>query len=164
MLTGDADRDAWEKHITDDHKDRLPAQILSAAHHGSRTFFRYDKKDKPYLTALQTIAPDYVIISAPTSEESKHDHPHDDAVGYYEDEVGKDNVLHTGANRESYICDIFTDGTYVVNTDTELVETYGGETESEEKKEKAQAASVRAIAPVVLTPTKIDQRPMGRNS
>lgn len=162
MLTGDADRDAWEKHITDYHKDRLAAQILSAAHHGSRTFFRYDEKDKPYLTALEMISPDYVIISAPTSKESKHGHPHKDAVGYYEDQVGTDNVLHTGANRESFICDIYTDGTYVVNSDTKLVETYASE--SEDEKSKAKSSPARAIAPALMTQTRIDQRPMGRNS
>jgi beta-lactamase superfamily II metal-dependent hydrolase len=98
MLAGDADRDAWEKHITDYHKDRLPSQVLGAAHHGSRTFFRYDKKDDPYLDALKKIGPYYVILSAPTCDESPHCHPHEDAVELYEDEVGADNVLHTGKN------------------------------------------------------------------
>lgn len=162
MLTGDADRDAWEQHITKYHKERCAAQILSASHHGSRSFFRYDKKDDPYLTALETIDPEYVIVSAPKVKESRHDHPHEDAMGYYEDHVGKDNVLHTGAERESYICDIFTDGKYVVNADTELVEAYGGEAESESKDEKAAAVTARAITPAVISPTRIDQRPMGR--
>ena len=65
MVTGDADRDAWEKHIAPYHKDRLQAVVLGAPHHGSRSFFRYDEEETPYLEALQTIAPQYVVISAP---------------------------------------------------------------------------------------------------
>jgi competence protein ComEC len=169
MLTGDADRDAWEKHITNYHKDRLSAQVLSAAHHGSRTFFRYDEDDDPYLHALETIAPDYVIISAPKSSESPHEHPHDDAVGYYEDEVGAENVLHTGANRESYICDIFADGTYEVRTDTKLVDAYGSDNDDGDDEDGGSergkggqgggGAAVRVGSPAVAT--RIDSRPMG---
>ncbi len=46
LFTGDADRTAWEDHITDHHKDRLPSKILNASHHGSRTFFKHDKDDE----------------------------------------------------------------------------------------------------------------------
>ena len=42
ILVGDADRDAFEKNITNYHKDRLPAQILGASHHGSRTCTRFE--------------------------------------------------------------------------------------------------------------------------
>jgi beta-lactamase superfamily II metal-dependent hydrolase len=161
MLTGDADRDAWEKHITDYHEERLAAQVLSAAHHGSRTFFRYDKKDDPYLVALQKIAPDYVIISAPKSSESPHNHPHDDAVGFYEDEVGADNVLHSGENRESYICDIFTNGTYEIWSDTKLTDEYGHDDDEDVKSEQDKGAAIRIGAPTIVTATKIDRRPMG---
>ncbi len=157
MLTGDADRDAWEKHITEYHKDRLPAQVLGASHHGSRTFFRYDKKDDPYLDAIQAIGPDYVILSAPKSKESPHDHPHEDAVELYEDEVGADNVLHTGKNRECYICDIFTDGKYAVATDTKLVDKYGIGNDDDGSNGKSGAK----VAPVVITGTRIDRKPMG---
>lgn len=157
MLTGDADRDAWEKHITQYHKERLSAKVLGAAHHGSRTFFRYDKKDDAYLDALQKIAPDYVIISAPTSKESQHDHPHDDAVQLYQDEVGEDNVLHTGENRESYICDIFSGGDFEINTDTKLVDEYGLDSDNKpQNKNQGQAAG-----PALMSGTRIDQRPMG---
>jgi competence protein ComEC len=161
MLTGDADRDAWEKHITEYHKTRLSAKILSAAHHGSRSFFRYDEDDDPYLDALEAIAPEYVIVSAPKSSESPHEHPHDDAMGFYEDEVGADNVLHSGENRESYICDIFENGEYEIRPDTTLVDEYGGDEEEKEKQESAANARVRVGAPAIVTATKIDQRPMG---
>lgn len=164
LFTGDADRTAWEEHITEHHKDRLPSQILNASHHGSRTFFKHDKDDKdPYMKALQTIDPDYVIVSAPTQSESRHDHPHDDAMELYEDHVGKDNVLHTGANQESIICDIFTDGSYEIHVDTKLVEEYGRDNEKDDdksnKKNSSSARVIQSAAPTVAT--RLDQRPMG---
>lgn len=161
MLTGDADRDAWEKHITEYHKDRLGSPILSAAHHGSKTFFRYDDKDEPYKDALKKIDPTYVVVSAPTSKESPHDHPHDDAMEFYEDQVGdKDNVLHLGKNRECVICDIFEDGDYQVWTDKKLVRDYG----SGKKKDQggtSQESKARAAAPAAVAATRVDHRPMG---
>ena len=87
--------------------------MLAASHHGSRTYFCYDENDNPYLEALNTIDPTYVIISAPKQSESKHDHPHDDAVKLYNDKVGRDNVHHTGQNRYCYIFDILQDGTHI---------------------------------------------------
>ena len=41
LITGDADYDAWKEHIADYHKDRLPSTVLSAAHHGSNSFFLF---------------------------------------------------------------------------------------------------------------------------
>lgn len=110
MLPGDADRDAFEKHITKYHKERLTSVVLAASHHGSRSFFRYDQEDEPYLDALDQIDPKYVIISAPRQAESKHDHPHDDAVKLYQNRVGAGNIFHTGGERNSYVFDIFDDG------------------------------------------------------
>lgn len=163
LFTGDADRTAWEVHITDYHKERLASQILSASHHGSRTFFKDDEDDEPYKTALETIAPDYVIVSAPKQSESRHDHPHDDAMELYEDQVGKDNVLHTGAKRESFICDIYTDGTYEIRPDTSLIDEYGSDNDEDEKKSETKSNAsdicVRAAAPTIAT--KLDRRPMG---
>jgi len=158
LLAGDADRDAWEKHITDYHKERLPSKILGAAHHGSRTFFRYDEKDDPYLDAIQKIGPDYAILSAPKSSESPHGHPHDDAVELYEDQVGKDNVLHTGASRECFICDVFTDGAIAVESDTRLVEEYRLGADGAKGMSSKKALTV---APAVIPATRIDRRPMG---
>ena len=59
----------------------------------------------PALESVLTCDPDYVILSAPKRHESKHAHPHPRAVDFYEEQVGKENVLHTGANRYSFICD-----------------------------------------------------------
>jgi competence protein ComEC len=158
MLTGDADRDAWEGHITNYHKERLPASVLSAAHHGSRTFFRYDEESEPFLDALEAIGPDYVIISAPTSEESPHDHPHEDAVGFYADEVGEDNILHTGEKRHSFICDIFRDGEYQLSSDNgDIADAYP----AEDDENKSENDKKKAMAVTTVAGTRVDYRPMG---
>ncbi len=126
MLPGDADRDAWEKWITKYHQERLQAAVFAGSHHGSRTFFLYDEeKDEPYLDALRGIDPQYVVLSAPKRKESKHGHPHEVAVKLYAEHVGEANVLHTGALRHCFVCDIFRDGQFHLYSDKgELVEAY----------------------------------------
>ena len=96
LITGDADYKAWVDHITDYHKDRLPSTVLSAAHHGSRSFFweDADTDEDPYREHLDNIQPTYVIVSAPKEKESKHKHPHKEAMDLYREEVGDDNVFH----------------------------------------------------------------------
>jgi beta-lactamase superfamily II metal-dependent hydrolase len=111
MILGDADRAAFENHITEYHKDRLAAFAVGASHHGSRTFFRENEDDDPYLDGLNAIDPSYVVVSAPRQSESKHEHPHDDAMELYADYVGEENVLHTGAERYCYFFDIYKNGT-----------------------------------------------------
>ncbi len=111
LLPGDADRDAFEKHITTYHKERLGSVVMAAPHHGSRTFFHYDEDDVPYLDALDEIGPKYIVVSAPKSGESKHDHPHEDAMSSYAEKVGRENIYHTGQDRCCYIFDIYQDGT-----------------------------------------------------
>ena len=152
MIPGDADRDAWELHIAKHHKDRIGADVLAAAHHGSRSYFKHDEEDEPYLDALEGTAPTYVIVSAPRVAESRHDHPHPDAMELYEDEVGKDNLLHTGEDRHSFICDISRDGEVsVASDDGALAAAYpyksgdgnGGDN-------KKLGAAVRTSAPAVL--------------
>lgn len=126
MITGDADRAAFENHITNYHKERLGAFALGGSHHGSRTFFRETEEDEPYLAALTAIDPTYVIISAPKQNESKHDHPHDDALELYEAQVGVGNVLHMGADRMCFIFDINKDGTVSGGNDGgQLAQEYG---------------------------------------
>ncbi|WP_437592324.1 ComEC/Rec2 family competence protein [Sorangium sp. So ce1000] len=111
LITGDADLAAFRDHITEYHKDRLPSYVLDASHHGSRSFFIDKEGDNPYLDALEAIDPDHVVISAPTQDESQHEHPHDDAVKIYKDHVGKKNVLHTGKDRETFFFDIYENET-----------------------------------------------------
>jgi len=142
MVPGDADRAAFENHITEYHKERLGAIMLAAAHHGSRSFFKENEDDDPYLDALNAIDPKSVVISAPTQEESPHDHPHDDAVDLYSDKVGTENVLHTGEERNCYIFDIYRDGGHsdVRDDEGELTAEYALEDEDGGNGGRSQAA------------------------
>jgi beta-lactamase superfamily II metal-dependent hydrolase len=125
LITGDADLDAFKSHITDYHKEHLAAQVLDASHHGSRSFFMASEGDDPYKDHIEAISPAFVIVSAPKQSESRHDHPHDDAIKLYE-ECGA-QVLHMGPKRECFICDIHDDGTIddPVSDEGKLVESYG---------------------------------------
>ena len=151
MIPGDADLDAWELHITKHHKDRIGADVLAAAHHGSRSYFKHDEDDEPYLDALHGTAPTYVIVSAPREAESRHDHPHPDAMELYEEEVGKDYLFHTGEDRHSFICDISRDGTVsVASDDGELVEAYPYKTGNGNGGGSKQSDAVKTTAPAIL--------------
>jgi len=155
LITGDADYKAWKEHITDYHKDRLPSTVLSAAHHGSRSFFwkDADTDEDPYKEHLENIQPTYVTVSAPKEKESKHDHPHKEAMDLYKEEVGDDNVFHLGEKRECIIVDIDSDGEIDLYPDDELVKEYG-------KKNGGKGCGGKRI---VITPpvSKIDKKPMG---
>jgi competence protein ComEC len=164
LVTGDADLVAFREHITEHHKDRLPAFVLDASHHGSRSFFVASEGDEPYLDALKTIAPEYVVMSAPTAEESRHDHPHDDAVKLYAAQVGAEKVLHTGKERETFFFDIYDDGTHSgPQTDEgKLAQEYGLDKEDDGgdgggsggKSAKATAPFVRPSQPGEHRPRK----------
>ena len=155
LVTGDADYSAWKEHITDYHKDRLPSTVLSAAHHGSRSFFwkDADTTEDPYKEHLDNINPTYVVVSAPKEKESKHDHPHKEAMDLYKDEVGDDNVFHIGDKRECIIVDINSDGVIDLYPDDELVKEYG-------KKDGSKGGGgTRIVFPPPVS--KIDKKPMG---
>ncbi len=100
MFTGDSNCAAW-KAITaykpfKDNPNTFKAQILHASHHGSRSFFKENKDDEPFMDGINRIDPDHVIISAPS--DSVHKHPHKDALDIYEDQVGEDEVYQTDEN------------------------------------------------------------------
>lgn len=156
LITGDADYVAWTEHITDYHKDRLPAFALSAAHHGSNSFFWKGEPDKedPYKKHLDTIDPKHIIVSAPKSKESKHNHPHKEAMKLYEEKVGSDNLHHLGKKRECVIVDIKDDGDIEIYPDDVLVEEYGNG-----KSKKEDGNEDKKIYTGVVT--KIDRKPMG---
>jgi len=149
LITGDSDRKAWEEHITDYHKDNLVAQVLSASHHGSRTFFKKDKDDKePYEKHIQTINPTCLVISAPKQKESIHyEHPHDDALELYRKHVKEANIYHLGnEDGEPYclIVDIDRDGKLSIRKDYELIKAYGKPDPEKEKKEKEEKEKQQA--------------------
>ena len=91
--------------------------------------------------------------------------------------MGAGNVLHSGENRESYICDIFSDGDFEIRADTKLVDEYGSDTDDGDKGGdddgdggdggnggQKSSARGRAVGPAIVTGTRIDQRPMGNES
>lgn len=111
LLTGDSDKAAWRDYITKYHTDNLKSDVLSASHHGSRSFFKETEEDDDvYEKHMEEIAPEYLIISAPKQAESKHDHPHDDAVALYEKYIDAGNIFHLGKKNECVVADIDNSG------------------------------------------------------
>ncbi|MCI5161610.1 MAG: MBL fold metallo-hydrolase [Candidatus Electrothrix sp. AX5] len=155
LITGDADYEAWKQHITDYHKERLPSTVLSAAHHGSRTFFWKDSntEEDPYKEHLKNIKPTYVTVSAPKKKESRHEHPHKEAMDLYKEEVGNDKVFHLGEKRECIIVDITASGEIDLYPDDELVKKYG------KKNGGGNSDSKKAVIPPPVS--KLDKKPMG---
>lgn len=118
LITGDADKAAWQDHITGYHSKRLKSDVLSAVHHGSRTFFKKDKDDKePYKEHLETIDPDYLIISSPKQSESPHNHPHDDALDLYKEVLDEKDIFVLGEERDARIVAITKEGVLTINSD-----------------------------------------------
>ncbi len=157
LFTGDSDRAAWENNITKYHKDNLKAQILSASHHGSRTFFKSSEEDdSPFEDHIQNIEPEYVIISAPKQSESKHDHPHDDALDIYSKYVDAEDIFHLGKNRECIIIDITTSGDYSLKSDKELHKKYKFQNNDDNNNEDEKKYENIGIAT-----SQLDDKPMG---
>lgn len=165
LITGDSDKCAWSEHITEYHgagdENRIQAQILSASHHGSRTFFKTCEEDPdPYTKHLELIAPAHLIISAPTQPESCHGHPHDDALELYKRYVAEEAILHTGDGRRSFICDIYPDGQYHINDDGgRLAEIYGFPPDDEGDGGAGPAKPRSVGGPYVIS--QVDRKPMG---
>jgi competence protein ComEC len=165
MITGDSDKCAWSEHITEYHgagdENRVRAQVLSASHHGSRTFFKTCEDDpKPYERHLELIDPTYLVISAPRRDESPHGHPHGDALELYKKKVAEDDVLHTGDGRKAWRLDVESDGSFVLKNDAgELAEAYpiGGDDDDDDGGDEGR----KTTGPYVITP-RIDRRPMGK--
>jgi competence protein ComEC len=155
LFTGDSDRVAWEEHIMPHHREAVQADVLSASHHGSRTFFKY-ADEEPYEEHLESIQPSVIIVSAPKKDESRHKHPHDDAMELYRKRVDEDNLLHSGKNRESVIVDIASDGSYDVRLDQELVKAYGYGNEDDGDKGSRTSSTA-----VISSGTRLDSKPMG---
>ncbi len=158
LMTGDADYDAWKEHITDYHKDRLPSTVLSAAHHGSNSFFweNSDTSKGPYKKHLEKINPTYIIVSAPKTKESKHGHPDKEAMDLYKKQVSKNNgnSFHLGEKRECVIVDIEEDGRIELYPDNGLVENYGIKNGNDNGDNRKAIYSAAVI-------TKVDNKPMG---
>ena len=98
LLTGDSDLACW-KRIEGYYPDEVEASVfaanvLHASHHGSRTFVKNDKDDKPWLQALEAIDPGWIVVSV--GDDNDHDHPHPDMMKIYRNQVdAKKDVLQT---------------------------------------------------------------------
>jgi competence protein ComEC len=133
MLTGDANLPAWERIVgyyeggTDENDlSVLASQVLHASHHGSRTFVKDNKDDDPWLEALEAMDPQDVVISV--GAENPHEHPHDDMVEIYEDQVGADHVLQT-KDSGTLVMTVTGEGTYELASDESYAERYGWDDE-----------------------------------
>lgn len=85
VLGSDSRVNGWRDRIVPTYgpngSDLLDAEIFQGPHHGSRSFFKADEDDDPYLDGLNAISPDAVVISVGPN---KHGHPHRDALEQYE--------------------------------------------------------------------------------
>lgn len=164
LVTGDADKTAWKEYIlgpTEYHKDRVPSAVLSAPHHGSRSFFKDNEEDpEPYTRHMELITPTWVIISSPRQADSPHGHPHDDAIKLYKEQMENPENIHVlGERPECLIYDVTIDGGHVLDSDDgALVDAYplGGDDDGGKGENATKAA-----APYVITSQLDRGRPMG---
>ena len=156
LITGDSDKEAWKNHITEYHKKNLGAIVLSASHHGSRSFFKNGKEDQEiYEEHIEAIAPTYLIISAPKQEDSPHGHPHDDAMKLYKKHIDEDGIFHLGSEPYSIIVDIDENGNVEINVERELIEAYGKKDDDDSSSNESTNFYIGSQT------TRIDKKPMG---
>jgi len=151
LLPGDADREAFEKHVMKDHEERLASVVLAASHHGSRTFFKRDKDDDPYREGLDAIKPEYAVISAKNQNADDSDPPHGDAIELYQEACGEDSVVQTGEHGYSFISDIYDDGSYsgIRDDKGDIRDSY------------PLGTPKHAVVFPIIPRTRVDDRPMG---
>ena len=142
LFTGDADKKAWQEHITEHHGEALKSDIVTASHHGSRTAFKTgEDDDKPFKDHLTKINANYLVISAPKQEDSPHDHPHDDAIKIYKEFFKESNIFHLAKenNGDEAYCLVVTiteEGKILIDIDKELIAKYSKTGDNDKKQEK----------------------------
>lgn len=81
LVVGDSRWKEWESRIVADYDDDLLShELLLASHHGSRTFFRDEEDQEPFIEGLAAISPEIVLVSVGDND---FGHPHDDALELY---------------------------------------------------------------------------------
>jgi len=145
LFTGDANKAAWQDHITEYYKGSLKADVVDAGHHGSRTTFKDGEDDKnPYKKHFDYIDANHLIISAPKQADSPHGHPHDDAMEIYREYFKDENIYHLGKKPYCIVVDIDSSGNLTITEDDKLISTYGkGNDKEEEKKSNKSENSHR---------------------
>ena len=84
LFTGDAEEDTWDRMIATE-KDKLRADLLKAAHHGSSNGTRRD--------VLDAVRPEIVTISCAAG--NSYHHPHPSVVNMLEDRESKVKLFRT---------------------------------------------------------------------
>lgn len=163
LITGDSDKTAWKDNIHYHHEDgktNVKANVLSASHHGSYTFFKDSEKDEePYEDHLTAIDPEHIIVSAPDQADSKHNHPHDETMDRYRAHVGEENIHHMSSKGHSFVVTVYSDGEYdLVSDDGKLASEFKLE---DPEKEKQESASKGMAAPAVISSRVEQSQPMG---
>lgn len=163
LITGDSDKVAWQDHITGYHADKLPSDILSASHHGSRTFFKNNKEDKDiFKRHIELIAPKHLIVSAPKVLDSQHDHPHKDALEIYREFLDESEIFHLGNEDGDPYCviaDIEPGGKLSINFDFDLINEYGRK--DTDKNNSGNQGFNKGIYINTGVGTRLDEKPMG---
>jgi beta-lactamase superfamily II metal-dependent hydrolase len=161
--TGDSDKVAWSEYIlgpTEYHKERVKADVLSAPHHGSRSFFMLDEDDpNVYTRHMELIAPSYVVISSPKREDSPHGHPHEKALELYKRFVSPQNVRVLGDRPECLMYDVYENGVAELWSDNgQLVDAYP----LDDPGAPGGSSTSKLAAPAIFT-SRVDRgRPMGK--
>jgi competence protein ComEC len=86
LFTGDAETSQREFLMTN-HAELLDVDILKASHHGSRNGADGQVNGASW---IDMVSPDDVVISV--HRNSKHKHPHPEAMTIYEEAVGVDDI------------------------------------------------------------------------
>ncbi|MBI3568896.1 MAG: MBL fold metallo-hydrolase [Gemmatimonadetes bacterium] len=146
LLTGDSNLGAW-KSIVKHYGGDLQAHVLSASHHGSRTFYKAaTEDDEAYTEHLDAIAPETVVISV--GADNPHDHPHTDMRKEYESRA---SVLHTADNL-TVVATVSAEGAVTLaHGDADFQDTYQLPAPDDEKQSAAKCASAAAPAAATLT-------------
>lgn len=123
LFTGDSSFDCWKERIVPNYSDDsknlgenlLKSDVLSVAHHGSRTFFMEKKGDKPYKRGIKKISPSVCVVSV--GKDNEHGHPHREAMRIYGRESDDRYVTKN-------------EGTFIIDMDDFDVQFVGNNNES----------------------------------
>jgi competence protein ComEC len=166
LVTGDADKTAWKEYILgpdEYHADRVPAAVLTAPHHGSRSFFKNNEEDPdPYTRHMELIQPTWVVISSPRQADSPHGHPHEDALELYREHMANPQNIHVlGERPECLIYDVTVEGNHALESDNGvLVEAY----RLRDGQSGGTGSSAKIAAPYIVTSQLDRGRPMGQGA
>ncbi|AEI52155.1 ComEC/Rec2 family competence protein [Runella slithyformis] len=162
LFTGDANKAAWQDHITEYYADALKADVVNASHHGSRSTFKNGEDDEePFKDHLDCIDADYLIVSAPKQKDSPHGHPHDDAMKIYKEYFAEESIYHLGENPCCVIVDIDANGNLSITEDNQLIAAYGKKSEEDEEKKSNNKQETNKRA-AVLTELASNAKPWQR--